>query len=68
MFLILLEITVACIVLIFFVTQLIIPLFRGTVFFPMFREESDLETKLRKTKQKKLEKNLQDEIKKNESI
>jgi hypothetical protein len=51
-------------VLLFFISQVFIPLFRGTVLFPYFRKELKLQEILAKEKQKTVEKQIQEEIKK----
>jgi hypothetical protein len=46
-----------------FVTQIAYPLYRGTVLFPIFRKERVLHDQLAEVKQAKVEKSIEEEIK-----
>ena len=64
MFLRFVELMIMAIVVIFMVTQVFIPLIRGTTLLPVFGKEVKLEAGLAEEKQKTLEKKIQDEIEK----
>jgi len=57
-----LEITFFCIIIVIVITQMIIPAIRGTVLFPIFRQERVLENELQSEKQKNVEKELKNDI------
>lgn len=58
------EIAVGAIIVILAITQIVIPIFRGTLLFPLFRKEHELESQLSRARQEELEIGLQHELKK----
>ncbi len=50
----------------FALSELILPLIRGTALFPMFRKEAHLEDQLRDAKQRRHEEDLKTQIKNEE--
>lgn len=58
MFLKFLEFAGIALAVIFFVTQLLIPAFRGQMFFPLFRKQGKLERELEEAKQDASDKKL----------
>jgi hypothetical protein len=58
-----LETAVAVLLVWFFITQVLIPFFRGTKMFPLFLREAGLHKTLEEVKQKAVEKKLENEIK-----
>mgnify|MGYP001575377136 CR=1 FL=1 len=64
MFLKVMELVVTGLFLVIVYTQIFIPLWRGTPIFPLFRTVSDLQEQLAKAKEKTIEKDLQEKIKK----
>lgn len=58
-----LELAVAAITLLLAITQVVIPLLRGTLLFPLFRKEHRLEVQLSQARQEELEAGLQKELK-----
>lgn len=59
---IVLELVVICVLLYGLVTQIGIPIYRDTKWFPMFRKEAKLSSELTDVKQKIVEKNLSETI------
>ena len=63
MFLALLEVSVATIIILFIITQLIIPLQRGTRLFPLFgSKEAQLSSDLQDAEQDLVEKRMEKEL------
>lgn len=60
--LVMLEVIAGVLILAFFFTQIIQPLWQGTDFFPMFRKQSRLERELRKLRQAAGEETLEAEV------
>jgi hypothetical protein len=58
-----LEYATGAILLLIAVTQVVIPIFRGTLLFPFFRREHELESLLSQARQQELEFGLQKELK-----
>jgi hypothetical protein len=58
------EIAAGAIIVILAVTQMVIPILRGTLLFPLFRKEHELESQLSRARQEELEVGLQHELKK----
>ena len=56
------EYAFIALVIIFVITQVIIPLGRGTLLFPLFRRERQLEQELQKVKQEAVEADLEQKI------
>jgi hypothetical protein len=61
--LVILEFVLAALVATFFVTQIFIPIARGTVLFPIFSKEHDLDKEIRKENQKIVEGDLEEKLK-----
>jgi hypothetical protein len=66
-----LEVLAILAVVLLFFTQILIPWFRGTVFFPLFRREAvkrerELKEQLRNIHQREVEKELEEEVKSHE--
>lgn len=61
------EISLAALAFLFFVTQIALPAFRGTTLFPMLRREGDLERKLAEAKQTTRERDLQKTVSEQQS-
>lgn len=60
----LIEVIVMAGILFFFCSQIFWPIYRGTAIFPMFHKEPRLWDKLSEERQTTLEKEIEDEIKK----
>lgn len=58
------EFVVAVLIVGVFVTQVFLPLGRGTPLFPFFRRERRLNARLKEARQAALEKELEDKLKK----
>lgn len=58
----LLELAFAAILLLFVITQIIVPLFRGTPFFPFFRNERKLVSDLERAREDLVEAGLEEQI------
>lgn len=56
------EISLAALALLFFLTQVMLPAFRGTALFPMFRREGELEKSLSEAKQTIRERGIEKDI------
>ena len=56
------EYVFIALVIIFVITQVIIPLGRGTLLFPLFRRERQLEQELQKVKQEAIEAELEQRV------
>ena len=63
MFLAVLELAVTALLIGFILTQVILPMMRGTSMFPIFRKESRLRSDLADVKQQSVEKKIEQEIK-----
>jgi hypothetical protein len=63
LFLDVLEITLAILIIWFFVTQMILPVLRGTPVLPIFRKEAKLQAEMEKVNQEIIEKKMEEEIK-----
>lgn len=57
-----LEYSVIVLLIVLVITQVLVPLFRGTKVFPLFRREGQLVSKLIDTRQQKVEKGLEQKI------
>jgi hypothetical protein len=57
------EIAAATVFVLFSATQVVLPFFRGTPPFPIFRREAKLQETLEAVKQRAVEKGLEKEIK-----
>ena len=62
MFLAVAELAVVVLVAWLFLTQIFVPLFRGTLLFPIFRREAKLSNELEKVRQRAVEKKLEEKI------
>jgi hypothetical protein len=58
------EIAIGAIIVLLATTQIVIPILRGTLLFPLFRKEHELETELSRARQEELEIGLQHELQK----
>jgi len=58
-----LTLVIASLILLFMVTQIIIPYMRGTVFFPLFSKETVLQKELEEVRQESVEVDMEKEIK-----
>lgn len=58
------DLTVLCLTLLGVLTQVAIPLLRGTPLFPIFRREAKLSSELKEARQGNVEKSIQNQIKK----
>jgi hypothetical protein len=59
MFLKTIEFTIVFLAIFTFLSQIIVPFFRGTPFFPIFKRERSLEGKIKEARQKGLEQELE---------
>lgn len=64
MFLAFLEAFFSIMLTLFVLSQIVIPLFRGTIFFPLLRPERRLEKELTKERQKRVEETIKKAIEK----
>jgi hypothetical protein len=62
MFLRVLQLAIVAFIIVLMVTQVIIPYFRGTIFFPMFSKEIVLQKELEEVKQESVEADMVKEI------
>ena len=58
------EIATGAFIVLLAVTQIVVPIIRGTLLFPFFRKEHELESQLSHARQEELEIGLQHELKK----
>jgi hypothetical protein len=58
------EIAAGALIVILAITQIAIPILRGTLMFPLFRREHELESQLSRARQEELEVGLQHELEK----
>jgi len=58
------EIAAGAILVILAFTQIVIPILRGTLLFPLFRREHELESQISRARQEQLEIELQRELEK----
>ena len=58
------EIATGAIIVLLAATQIVVPILRGTLLFPLFRKEHELETQLSRARQEELEIGLQHELQK----
>lgn len=58
-----LEIVFLSVLVLFMVTQVIYPFFRGTQFFPILRKEAEIQGSIEKANQKVIEKELKEILK-----
>lgn len=57
------EFAIGAILLLFIIQQVVMPLVRGTLIFPMFRDEGKLEDELQRQAQAKREAQLREAVK-----
>jgi hypothetical protein len=58
------EVIVATIIIWTLITQVLIPVYRGTKLFPFFRKEEKLRNEIEEVNQQNVEKGLENELKK----
>lgn len=68
MFLSMMEWAVIFMFILLMITQVFIPAIRGTVLFPLFKKSIKLEAKLAETNQTEMEIDLENQIKKQQTI
>lgn len=62
MFLVVAQLAIVAFIILFMVSQIIIPFFRGTVMFPIFSKEVVLQKELEEVKQESVEADMISEI------
>lgn len=63
-----LQFVLSIFILIFLITQIILPFIRSTPFFPIFLNEANLQREIEKCNQELIEKKMEDEISKKRDI